>query len=298
MSQSRRKVGYYQLFFRHKTSKEYLTIAILGDLLRYIHGKQGPDRMYNIPTTARSHKLDQIHTFTNAIGLVLKSCKYMHVPMLMHGIDGSERPSDKTLEEGDSEPTHSLLRFKADRVLIVHEERIAGMTAKMMVEYLTYFAKQFHFSRDEEMDYDMILQAVVSSKFTDELDDVKRLTVAEITVEKNRFVNEAKMFSGILDEADYQIEIKIHAKRKGSLVTAIRNLGNKFNLKDGDITRIEAWGKTSAGSPIKLDTDAIRRTQYVDVKLDPSSQVTDTKDMMEKLQGVMNEFDDGRPLLH
>ena len=55
------------------------------------------------------------------IKCVFKSCTFNHSPNYMSSIDGSERPTDKLLFEGDKELTHICFRIDGNEAYTVFE---------------------------------------------------------------------------------------------------------------------------------------------------------------------------------
>ena len=98
----------------------------------------------------------------------------------MSSTDGSERPTEKQLYEGDKEVTHLCMRLSALEVLCVIEERRSGVTFGSVIRYLNNLLRDYlrHMNQDEGI---ILFGSIVPPQdFLVALDAAERITIAEL----------------------------------------------------------------------------------------------------------------------
>ncbi|MFE9079836.1 hypothetical protein [Bacillus mobilis] len=70
------------------------------------------------------------------IEIIFKSCKYNHSPDYMSRVDGTVRPSNKQLDEGEKELTHLCMKVSTLETEVILEERRSGVTINEIAKYI------------------------------------------------------------------------------------------------------------------------------------------------------------------
>lgn len=91
----------------------------------------------NNKAVALSSVRDETKQGLHLYKIIFKSCKYNHSPDYMSSTDGSERPTDKQLHEGDKELTHMCMRIDGNEVFTIFEERRNGVTIGGVIKYFS-----------------------------------------------------------------------------------------------------------------------------------------------------------------
>lgn len=114
MSTQRRKLSYFGIDFLSGEQHSFDS-ALFCEFLSYVNNLSTSSKLFNDEKTKKAIALDRISDETkegiHLYKIVFKSCKYNHSPDYMSSRDGSERISDKRLDEGDKELTHMCMRI-------------------------------------------------------------------------------------------------------------------------------------------------------------------------------------------
>lgn len=150
MSQKKRKLGYWGIEFVNG-DETYFDSSLFENFIEYVKGLDSVQLLQRDPQNSKAISLDKIWT-TSSQGRRLyevrfKSCKYNHSPDYMSSRDGTERPTEKQLYEGDKELTHLCLRIDTDEAFCVIEERKSGVTLGAVVRYFNLLLRDYLLSQ-------------------------------------------------------------------------------------------------------------------------------------------------------
>lgn len=271
MSSVDRKIGFYNfLYTKHRTDEVYF------DKHHFLNFMSNLNTINHILKNTRKSKaitieyinLSQIH-YQDVIEIVFKSCKYNHSPDYMSSIDGSVRGSNKALFEGEKELTHACLKVTTVEAEVVLEERRSGVTIIEIVKYLNQCLRiyngQIGLTNNFRLDYGII----PSDDFLTSLEDIKRVKVAEIFKHKRILGSDALNFMNREDHSMQEdIILTIKAKKGESLGKAyLKRAYEALVGEDIETKRIRIYGTDEENKGIKLDTEMMKRLDYVKADL-------------------------------
>ena len=152
MSKNNRRLSYWTVNFINQQGEQSFDDSLFIDFLQYVINLDSKRLLINDRRNYRAEalknlKLEKVDSFT-ICKMVMKSCKYNHSPDLMSSEDGTERPSNKTLSEGDEELTHLCIRVDSKEANIVYEQRVSGMSFSRFIAYLNRFFKAYIRDKD------------------------------------------------------------------------------------------------------------------------------------------------------
>ena len=117
MSTQKRRITYWSIDFIKK-EEHLFDPAMLCRFMMYVAGLDEMKRLEKNTKTNKAISLESVKNETvqgvQILKIVFKSCKFNHSPAYMSSSDGTERPSDKQLNEGEKELTHICMRINAD----------------------------------------------------------------------------------------------------------------------------------------------------------------------------------------
>lgn len=322
MSTSDRKIGFYNFVFKYPWKKDFFfnKEEFVG-LLEYITAMPDDQKLVRREDENKAISLDQCdfeectsveeqialqegaaaleeedihddeHKSIYGAKILFKSCKYNHKADLMSSIDGSERESNKKIFEGEKEKTHVYILFEDVEAKVILEERKNGISIGALVRYLNKWLEVYLKSKshDKKGIYKLHYGAIPSSSFLDNLKNMHSITLAEIYTHKKILGSEAlnmlnREDTGMKDE----IKMELRAHRKGSLLKS--NLSALYESIVGEekkISRIRVYGKID-NMPIKLDSDFIRKYEYINTELDING-IVDTEDIFQKMKNIVGD---------
>lgn len=304
MSVEDRKIGFYNLQFKKYKRKEdikegdmFFDISIFKNLLEYIDNLSGEEKVIKIARYQKAIAIEKIDLISieneYLVKMIFKSCKYNHNPQYMSSIDGSERKSDKKIYEGEKEKTHLCMRIYALEAKVILEERQSGVSIKGIVEYFEGNLKKYLEGIKAKKNYKILHGIIPTKDFKRSVNGLKDAKIAEMYTHKKMLGSEGYNF---LEREDQFMkdDIVITAKAKPQF-----GLGKDLLLKayeslvtgESKITRIRIYGIDSDNNPVKIDSEIIKKLEYVRTKLDIDGTVN-SDSIFEKMVSVLEVSDE------
>lgn len=290
MSVARRKIGFYSLYFTMRGGDDqYFDFELFQSVLGFIHSLNPSDK---INIREKNNKAEVIESFEcynkqglNLAKIIFKSCKYKHSPSLMSSIDGTERASNKGLHEGDKESTHILGNFTGSELMIILEERRAGISVGEIIKYLNKYIELYR--GVENLPYFRIEYAIVpDDNFIQNLNNLERAFQADIYTHKRLLGSEGMNVMGRSDILMRdEVVVTVKAERGESLLKRnLKGIYNSLRTEGSEVTRIRIHGKDDNKTNILLDSNIIKRTEYVDATLNEERGTVDAYSFFVKLE--------------
>lgn len=206
----------------------------------------------------------------------------------MSSIDGSERPTDKELTEGDKELTHMCFRIDESEVYTVFEERRNGVSMGGVMAYYNHFFKKFLEASDNTED-NLILQAsiVPPDDFLTSLKHTNRISAAELFVEKKVIGSEYLNLMEDDTNAQEDLIITVKAKPRQSLAKrTIENVYNKITTDGTEIGRVRIRGKDANKMSVTIDSLNGKKVDEITVDL-LENGVVDSYSLFSKIEELL-----------
>lgn len=291
MSNTKRKIGFYSLRLVHiGNGKKSHNVSELKNVINYIGSLDKKDRKDDNVSTHKVLFLDQIITQDDIQKLIFKSAKYNHIPPLIDKVTATERKSNKKLTEGESEKTHIGLKYLTNEVVVIIEERRAGVSIGKFINYLLKFAITYYIKQKKELDFNVIYSPIPKENFLEELNKLNRVQYGEIYIEKKILGSDFLNYSNRLENVKEDLIITLKAVRKRSIKDTARDLFNKHAANGSDIKKMRLYGINQDGDDSILDTEVIKRIQYVIIDLNEQTGLVDSNSIFDNFTLVLDEY--------
>jgi len=290
MSVRNRKIGLYSIELVNENESrlkgEKLTEYFDG-VINYIQTKEYDDKIFEISASNKFYFLDEYFSNETGRSYIFKSAKIGHRPPLIKKDTGEERDNPKLLDEGESEKTHIVIKYKDDEIIAALEERKVGTTIGQITNYLNNFISQM-----PNDDYYFInLNVIPYSGFLEHLNDFDRITLGIIEVDKQYLGSEYLNLADLGETTRENIDVTFKANpRKSILPESITKMFRKFEDKNKKIKRIRIKGTTPEKTKIQLDTNNLKKVEHIDVNLDDATGLVNENDIFENLSIILQDL--------
>ncbi len=261
MSNSLRKIEYYGIYFCDQ--EEYQDSEELVKLINSLNSSY----IYDDEKLNKFWRLDSKSLEGNIFKLIFKSGKYNHSPNYISRVNGSERTSDKALDEGECEKTHLVIDVISSSLII--ESRRSGISAFNVIKYINSFCKEkdLKFSRIKAL-------KELNNDFLENLKLLNRLQSVELFVEKDIIGSEYMNLIEPVEESQDEVIITVKAKRKKSLPSKqIIDRFKKIGLQGERTKRIRVRGSDADNITVLLDTLNQCKIEQIYVELNDDGTV-------------------------
>lgn len=290
MSTQKRKLSYFGIDFLSGENHRF-DPALFCDFLAYLDALSTQDKLFNDEKTKKAVAVDQMLNETKSglhlYKIVFKSCKYNHSPNYMSSRDGSERISDKRLDEGDKELTHMCMRIDGHEAYTIFEERRNGVTIGGVISYFNRHLKDFLHARGITDDFYLWAGVVPPDDFITALSNATRISAADIYVDK------AVLGSGYLNlmelDASSQNDLVMTLKtvpRQSLPKRAMQGLFRRISTEGTVVNRIRLYGKDINGMNTMIDSLHQKKVDEVSVNL-LQNGVVDTYSIFAKIEEIL-----------
>lgn len=290
MSTQKRKLSYFGIDFLSGENHRF-DPALFCDFLAYLDALSTQDKLFNDEKTKKAVAVDQMLNETKSglhlYKIVFKSCKYNHSPDYMSSRDGSERISDKRLDEGDKELTHMCMRIDGHEAYTIFEERRNGVTIGGVISYFNRHLKDFLHARGITDDFYLWAGVVPPDDFITALSNATRISAADIYVDK------AVLGSGYLNimelDASSQNDLVMTLKtvpRQSLPKRAMQGLFRRISTEGTVVNRIRLYGKDINGMNTMIDSLHQKKVDEVSVNL-LQNGVVDTYSIFAKIEEIL-----------
>lgn len=301
MSTQDRRIGFYSLEFRKYRAKQgeniFFDMEIFKNLLEYVGSLPEDEKIIRLDQYKKAVTIGEIAiTSINnnySVQIVFKSCKYEHNPRYMSSIDGSERDSDKKSYEGEREKTHLCMQISPVEVKTILEERKSGVTIKGVVDYLERNLKKYIDLKKENKNFKIIHGIIPTKNFIESLNDLREAKVAEIHTYKRLLGSEGYNFLEREDSC-MKDDIVITAKSNpgiGLTKNILQRAYESFVAGASQIKRIRIYGIDSDNNPVKIDSEVIKKLEYIKAQLDIDGTVN-SPSILAQMKSILEVSDE------
>ena len=290
MSLQKRKLGYWSVEFAHGDN-EFFDRDLFVGFMSYLSGLDTQSRLQRDSKNNKAIAIDHIWVTdiqgADTYEIRFKSCKYNHSPDYMSSTDGSERPTEKQLYEGDKEVTHICMRIDALEVMCVVEERRSGVTFGAVIRYLN--EKLRNYLRQENQDEGIILigSIVPPQDFLAALEATERITIAELFVDKEVIGTDYLGFLEIDASTREEVVMTVKSKPKQSIAKrAAREAYFGLATEGTRVRRIRLRGRDYNNMSVIIDSLNAKKKDEVFVELMPNG-IVNTASIFQKMEEAL-----------
>lgn len=279
----KRTVAYCQFNILRKGA-DIQNIDPLRQTLSILENMDESQKTHDFQQLEKSVTLISISPFDDGyFGLVFKSAKYGHVANLVNRHDGSERETNKTLDEGEKELTHMCIKFNSDSAIFSLESNKIGASASLITKYLQIYMNQLDESLKLQLSY-------LSSKgVADILENASRIMSVDVDCTfKDAHEDIIREFYGDDSRETYTLQLRPE-KRKSLPLSKVKKLYNKVK-EDDKYRRIRIAMRTKDGDDVILDSLLDKVRDRIDVQTD-SNGVVVTNNVMLQLKERLCAFE-------
>lgn len=290
MSTPKRKIGFYSISLADaKTPNTVRSPSLLVALMNAIAAVPEKDRVRDLSSNNRFQLLKNITQHHGFIGVIFKTAKYHHRPPLIDRT-ATERDNPKKLTEGEAESTHVGLKFLNSEAILLLEERRSGIGIKQILEYLLHFQNRFAEEKKVPLEYFTRYAVIPKGDFRTELEKLARVKVGEVFMEK-RWLEVAGL-SKRIDAAQDDLILTVRAKRRNSIKHFCQDVLDKLAGVQKQITKLRVYGESANGEPAVLDTEFVKRIDYMNVSLDEVTGQVDSSAIFKRFGEIFVAFRD------
>lgn len=290
MSVQKRKLSYWGIEFA-SGDNHFFDAPLFCRFLSYVQSLPDENKLFrdekNNKAVALSSVRDETKQGLHLYKIIFKSCKYNHSPDYMSSTDGSERPTDKQLHEGDKELTHMCMRIDGNEVFTIFEERRNGVTIGGVIKYFNKLLHTFLAQEGIPDDFYLWASIIPPEDFLTALESADRVSIAELFVEKKVL---GSGYLGLMDvDANSQDDLVMTLKSKPRQSLPKRALKQTFlslTTEGSQVSRIRLYGKDINKMSVMIDSLKGKRVEEVTVDLTPNG-VVDSYSIFAKIEEVM-----------
>ena len=290
MSVQKRKLSYWGIEFV-SGDNHFFDAPLFCRFLSYVQGLPADEKLFrdekNNKAVALSSIRDETKQGLHLFKIVFKSCKYNHSPDYMSSTDGSERPTDKQLYEGDKELTHMCMRIDGNEAFTIFEDRRNGVTMGGVVKYFNKLLHTFLAQEGITDNFYLWASIIPPEDFLTALEAADRVSVAELVVEKKVL---GSKYLGLMDvDANSQDDLVITLKskpRQSLPKRAIKQTFLSLTTEGSKVSRIRLYGKDINKMSVMIDSLKGKRVEEVTVDLTPNG-IVDSYSIFVKIEEVM-----------
>lgn len=290
MSVQKRKLSYWGIEFA-SGDNHFFDAPLFCLFLSYVQGLPDENKLFrdekNNKAVALSNVRDETKQCLHLYKIIFKSCKYNHSPDYMSSTDGSERPTDKQLHEGDKELTHMCMRIDGNEAFTIFEERRNGVTIGGVIKYFNKLLHTFLAQEGIPGNFYLWASIIPPEDFLTALESADRVSIAELFVEKKVL---GSGYLGLMDvDANSQDDLVMTLKSKPRQSLPKRALKQTFlslTTEGSQVSRIRLYGKDINKMSVIIDSLKGKRVEEVTVNLTPNG-VVDSYSIFAKIEEVM-----------
>ncbi len=280
----KRNVEYYTLVKKIWRQEDvFRSFEEIVELLKFIKRKPILNRIYDFKDNKSgflaSYSSETINDCLFIKGFFKSATKNFR-PNLLDTDNGTERPSPKKLKEGDKEKTHFTIKIdlasEDKEVFVIIEKNGHGVTINNIVSYLTYFNNQKLVLDDKKRSYSIMRQIIAREDFFEALQQMQRVRIAELYMDKSLIGSDALNFSDRLISAKRDVVVTVTAERDFSLSEFGFDCVQKLQGRNSKLSKIRIYGKDENGHELMIDSSFMgKKTEItVDVNGDTGEVAT------------------------
>lgn len=283
MPRKKRKIGFYYLSVNEGNE----LVSSYNEVINYINSLQKQARTHDLGNNKFCF-LESYETNANQSinKMILKCAKHSYRPNLVHRDTIIERENPKQLQEGEIEKSHIVMKIAEDTISIILDKHFGGVTIRQFVNYLNRFSHNL----ESEIPIRFGFEIVVKENFLEEIENLHRVTCADVVVDKQLLGSDALNYSNRINQVKHDIVLTVKAKKHNSIEDFARDVFSKFIGGEQSISKIRIVGRNEENNQVVLSTDFIERQEYVWAEFSESTGDVSSSDMFIEMTSVLENF--------
>lgn len=283
MPRKKRKIGFYYLSVNEGNQvRESFNIVI-----NHINSLPKQERIYELGNNKFCFlESYQTSNQNSRNKIIIKSAKHSFRPNLVHRDTVIERENPKQIQEGEIEKSHLVMKLNNESVCFILDKHFSGITVRQFINYLNQFSYQI----DAEIPIRFGFEIVVKDNFLEEIDNLHRVTCADVVVDKQLLGSEALNYSNRISQVKHDIVLSVKAKRQNSIEDFAKDVFAKFAGGDRAINKIRIIGRNEENNQVVLNTDFIERQEYVWAEISETTGEISSNDMFIEMNSALESF--------
>lgn len=255
MPRKKRKIGFYYLSVNNEDTD---ILESFNRVIDYINSLDKSARNFSLGNN-KFCLLDNVTFYQNKnqTNIIFKSATHNFRPNLIHSETVDERESPKDIQEGEVEKTHIVTNFVNNDLIVLLEKHLHGISINQFIKYINFFGS--HIEEPVRFNY----ETVVKDNFLEEIDNLSRVTCADIYVDKQMLGGEALNYSNHLSEVKHEVVLSVKSKKLESIADFARDAFAFLNGGNQDIKRIRLVGRNEDNNEVIINTDFIERQEFI-----------------------------------
>ena len=279
MTRKKRKISFYVI---NVNKEDFDATEKLNELIEYINNLSGTQKRktilgnkYGLISTSRLRQSGNRRT-------LFKSATNNFRPPLLNKVTVEERESPKTLDEGETQKTHLVTKKIGEDLIAVLEKFQDGLSIVQIMNYLNSF------STNLEVPFRFTYETIANQDFLEELRDLRRVTIAEVFVDKQLLTGPALNYSERIDTAKHDIVITVKAENRQSIEDFALDAFAVLSGGTREIQKMRVTGRNSDNNVVILNTDRIERQEYVNPLVNDETGEIDSEELFRGMDNALN----------
>lgn len=278
---AKHQIAYYILEYKLADNTIGNLSEMLNRVLSHINGLQKMQRKRNdFSNPDKFTYLSENTSENNITSIIFKSASHSYSAPLIDKNTLNDRPNPKRMEEGEQVKTHIVI--DASNGYVTKDTIQRGIAINNVVSYLNSFLT----FEENEVEGKFEYYDVPSDTFREEIDQLDRVTLAEITTDKQILGSPALGYNGRMEEIQEDISITLKSHRGGSIKNQVLQMILP-SLNNNRIRRVRIKGKDEFGNGRTLDSLNLLKKTYVDVEKNEFTGEYDSVSMFTELKSAL-----------
>lgn len=280
---AKHQIAYYIIEYRYEDNTIGNLAEMLNRVLTYINGLDKVQRKRNgFFNHDKFAYLSDFSNINNVFKVIMKSASHSYSAPLIHKDTLSEPKNPKKLEEGEQVKTHIVI--DANSRYATKDTMYRGIAMNAFICYVNSFLDDIY--NNGEIKGMFVYSDVPSDNFKDEIDRLDRVSLAEITTDKQILGSPALGYNDRMEEVHEDVNITIKAKRGGSIKERVLSTILP-SLNNNKIHRIKIKGKDEVGNNCILDSLNLLKKSCVEVEKNEETGEFESDSMFAQLMSSL-----------
>lgn len=219
--------------------------------------------------------------------IVMKSARHSFRPNLIHRDTVEERENPKRIEEGECEKSHIVTKVTDNNICLILDVHKGGITIRQLVKYLNEFGRNIN---TVEAPINFGYEIVVDRNFLAELNNLDRVTCAEVIMDKQILGSDALNYSNRINQVKQNITLTVKAERGGNIIDSVTDIYHRLIGGSERIDRIRIVGRNDENNEVKLSTDFIEKQEWIQASINEETGEISSSEVFFEMESVLRGF--------